>query len=684
MLSTLAKMPIWPCFVIQVPSRHRAAPDNSEPFWRIGLSRGFGADFDPPCAGRSAIIRGSKALRGCLAPGSNFRAPACRTGTAQVRIAILVIAVLTALSGCRTRTQGSSVPQKQKPRKEELHDLGRPDAHNKLLVPPAVNAPAIQESAQGRHGAVSSAEGNASRVGLEILKAGGNAVDAAVAVAFALSVTHPNAGNIGGGGFMVISTPKGEHFALDYRERAPSAATPNMFLDAKGKPTTLSTEGPLAAGIPGNVAGLAEAHRRFGRLTWQQVVDPAVALAKQGWILDSFHADDLAYGVEQMRRLGFSESASLFCHADGSLLKTGDRFKQPALARTLATISKQGWQSFYRGPLAKMIVDEQRALGGIWTLQDLADYRALWREPIVAHYRGHEIISMPPPSAGGVVLAQILEGAEQYNTRNYKWDSPDRAHLYAEVVRRAYVERNQRLGDPDYIDKNWKEMLDRDYIRSRMKGISIKKSTPSASLGKAIKVKESAQTTHFSVVDADRLAVANTFTLNGNFGAKVALLKTGIILNNEMDDFTVKVGEANMFGLVQGAQNAVAPGKRMMSSMTPTIVKKDGKLRAVLGSPGGSTITTTVAQILLQIVDHKRSLLQAVRAPRLHHQWLPDQISVEQHTPVALRKALSQRGHEVAEWSRIGHANCIEELPGETLLRAVADTRRDGGFAAAY
>lgn len=601
------------------------------------------------------------------------------------RTSILAIALLAGLSGCRLRQPGPTpLQQQQGPQQDKNHHPKGPDAQNKISRLEDQALSPIQESAQGNHGAVSSAEGNASRVGLAILQAGGNAVDAAVAVAFALSVTHPNAGNIGGGGFMVISTPKGEHFALDYRERAPAASTANMFLDAKGKPTNLSTEGPLAAGIPGNVAGLGEAHRRFGRLKWHQVVEPAVRLAKQGWIMDSFHADDLAYGVEQMRRLGFAESAKLFSKADGSLLKTGDRFTQPALARTLATISAQGWQSFYQGSLAKTIVQEQRALGGIWSLQDFADYRPVWREPIVARYRGHEIISMPPPSAGGVVLAQILEGAEQYNSRDYKWDSPERAHLYAEIVRRAYVERNQRLGDPDYIDKSWKEMLGREYIRNRMKGISLNKATPSKNLGKAIKVKESTQTTHFSVVDADRLAVSNTFTLNGNFGAKVALLKTGVILNNEMDDFTVKVGEANMFGLVQGAQNAVAPGKRMMSSMTPTIVKKDGKLRAVLGSPGGSTITTTVAQILLQIVDHKRSLLEAVRAPRLHHQWLPDQISVEQKTPVALREALRKRGHEVMEWSRIGHANCIEQLPGERLLRAVADTQRDGGYAAAY
>lgn len=604
-----------------------------------------------------------------------------------------LIAMGLVIAGCRSGRVGSLSTPKQK-------FAGRPDSVAPSAVQPEAGLAASldvialptsaqrvspgREHASGILGAVSSAEGNATEVGLSVLKVGGNAVDAAVAVAFALGVTHPNAGNIGGGGFMVISTPQGQHYALDYREQAPGAAFANMYLDAKGRPTNQSTEGPLAAGIPGDVAGLGLAHERFGTLAWERLLAPAIALAKEGWVLDAFHAEDLDYGASQMRRLGFHQSAALFCGAQGKPLQAGDRFVQPALARTLETIAKKGWRSFYQGALAESIVQEQRALGGIWTLNDLKGYQAHWREPVVMQYRGYEVISMPPPSAGGVVLSQILHGSEQHALHRLDWDSPERAHLYAEVVRRAYVERNQRLGDPGYIDKDWKEMLDKAYVLRRMKGISKRKATPSKQLAPVVRVKESSQTTHFSVVDKNRLAVANTYTLNGNFGSKVALVNTGIVLNNEMDDFTVKVGEPNMFGLVQGAQNAIAPGKRMMSSMTPTIVKKGGKLRAVIGSPGGSTITTTVAQILLQLVDHERSLLEAVRAPRIHHQWLPDEVRVEKAIPASMRRALEKKGHRIDQVERIGHANCVEVGKDGKTLHAVADTHRDGGHAAAY
>lgn len=620
-----------------------------------------------------------------------------RVGRSGVRSPLSLFAALIAVvlgsSGCRAGRVASADPSLNKP--ERINSAGSSQgvhtnkpkgrAIDQSALPPSADARSpIEEHAQGFQGAVSSAEGNASEVGLQVLRDGGNAVDAAVAVAFALGVTHPNAGNIGGGGFMIISTPQGEHYALDYREQAPGAAFADMYLDRNGKPTRKSTEGPLAAGIPGNVAGLGLAHERFGTLPWDRLLAPAIALAKKGWVLDSFHADDLEYGVTQMRRLGYEASADLFTAPDKRLLKAGERFFQPALARTLETIAQSGWKSFYQGELARTIVKEERALGGNWTTKDLKNYRAIWREPIVSDYRGLEIISMPPPSAGGVVLTQMLHGAEQHGLAQRDWDSAERAHLYAEITRRAYVERNQRLGDPDYIDKSWSEMLSRPYNQARMRDIAIDKATPSTQLAPAVQVQESAQTTHFSVVDRSHMAVANTYTLNGNFGAKVVLTKTGIILNNEMDDFTVKPGEPNMFGLVQGKQNAIAPGKRMMSSMTPTIVKKDGALRAVLGSPGGSTITTTVAQILMQIADGKRSLLQAVRAPRMHHQWLPDQLRVEEGVDPQVLKTLESYGHKVRVGKRIGHANCIEIGPDGKTIHAVADTRRDGGHAVAY
>lgn len=613
-------------------------------------------------------------------------------GSGYPAIAAL-IAITLSTSGCRS-TRVDPLPSAGRKMaapsaKGEVKVTSSPDLSKKVTnrdwtVPSAKATSVVQEHAAGQKGAVSSAEGNASQVGLQVLKEGGNAVDAAVAVAFALSVTHPNAGNIGGGGFMIISTPNGKHYALDYREQAPGASTPDMYLDAQKRPTQKSTQGPLAAGIPGDVAGLGAAHARFGSLPWPRLLAPAIALARKGWVLDTFHADDLDYGASQMSKLGYQKSAALFRRPDGKPFQAGDTFTQPALADTLQTIADKGWQAFYQGPLARKIVKEQRALGGNWTIQDLQSYEAIWREPIVSQYRGHEVISMPPPSAGGVVLTQILKGAEQHQMYKRPWDSPERAHLYAEIVRRAYVERNQRLGDPKYIDRNWKEMLSTDYVRKRMQKISFTKASKSASLAPPIAVKESNQTTHFSVVDDKHLAVANTFTLNGNFGAKVALIGTGIVLNNEMDDFTVKVGEPNMFGLVQGAQNAIAPGKRMMSSMTPTIVKINGKLRAVLGSPGGSTITTTVAQILLQLVDHQTTLKNAVRAPRMHHQWLPDEFRLEQGVPEATSKALQAKGHQIYRGPRIGHANCIEVGRDGKTLHAVADTTRDGGHAAAY
>ncbi|NVB41682.1 gamma-glutamyltransferase [Pseudenhygromyxa sp. WMMC2535] len=555
------------------------------------------------------------------------------------------------------------------------------------LDPVGEPAPArtLVEHAEGSHGAVASAEANATLVGLEILEAGGNAVDAAVAVGFALSVTHPSAGNIGGGGFMVVRFPEGEATAVDYREVAPGAATADMYLDEKGELTNQSTLGAKAAGIPGDVAGFWYAHQHWGELEWSQVVAPAVALARDGWTLDEFHAEDLAYAAKRMDKAGFDESAAYFRKPGGVDYEAGEVWRQPALAATLQRIAEDGRDGFYAGPFAAHLAEEVRARGGIWTAEDLANYEAVERDPLRFDYHGHEIIAMPPPSAGGVVLRQILAASEVLNLRAKPWHSPAQVHTYVEILRRTYADRNLLLGDPDFVKIPMETLLDVSYIDDRVADIDPKKATPSDQVGAGVEIKESEQTTHFSVVDGSGMAVANTYTLNGGFGSKVVIPDTGVILNNEMDDFTAKVGAPNMFGLIQGPQNAIAPGKRMLSSMTPTIITKDGKLRAVVGSPGGPTITTTVAQIIMQLIDYDRPLLEAVRELRIHHQWKPDTVWHEEGLDPKLAKALEKKGHELGTrgW-RIGHANCIAVDPESGEIEAVADVTRDGGSAAAY
>ena len=554
------------------------------------------------------------------------------------------------------------------------------------LDPVGEPAPAmpVVEVAKGKSGAVSSAEANASRIGVEIMQAGGNAVDAAVAVGFALSVTQPSAGNIGGGGFMVLRFPDGTSTAVDYREKAPGAASRDMYLDENGELTDESRVGAKAAGIPGDVAGFWYAQRKWGKLEWRQVVEPAVVLARDGWTLDEAHAEDLAWGAESAAEKGLDASAAYFRKPDGSAYAPGDVWRQPALAATLQRIADEGRDGFYAGPFADYLAREVQELGGIWTAQDLADYEAIEREPLVFTYRGHEIIAMPPPSAGGVVLRQVLAASEALELYKHDWDSVDRMHLYVEALRRTYADRNLLLGDPDFIKIPMRTLLDVSYMSERMRGIDPNKATPSSEIGAGVEYKESAQTTHFSVVDRSGMAISNTYTLNGGFGAKVQIPGTGVTMNNEMDDFTAKPGEPNMFGLVQGPQNAIAPRKRMLSSMTPTILEKDGQLRAVIGSPGGPTITTTVAQIVMQMIDHGRTVAEAVAAPRIHHQWLPDRITHEETLDDAALEGLRAKGHELKSWGRIGHANCIGRDPASGALQAVADVERDGGKAAAY
>jgi gamma-glutamyltranspeptidase / glutathione hydrolase len=544
--------------------------------------------------------------------------------------------------------------------------------------------PAVPGVAVGIHGAVSSAEEHASRVGLSILKRGGNAIDAAVAVAFALAVTHPTAGNIGGGGFMLVRLADGSATAIDYRETAPLAATADMFLDPAGNLTGDSVVGPRAAGIPGTVAGLALAHRRFGTLPWADLLADAIRLSREGHVPDAFHLESMADAARSMREAGFAETARLYSAPDGAALAAGQVWQQAELAGTLEAIAEHGPSAFYEGPLAERIVSAMRSIGGVWQREDLSRYRALERTPIGFDYLGHHVLSMPPPSSGGIVLRQILGASELLDMRSKPWRSAQAFHLYVEAARRAYADRNQLLGDPDFIQVPTATLISTDYIRARIGDIDPERATPSDKVSGGAIGNDSPQTTHFSIVDAAGNAVSNTYTLNTGFGANVAIPGTGILLNNEMDDFAAKPGSPNTYGLVQSAANAIAPGKRMLSSMTPTIVLKDGKLRAVIGSPGGPTIINTVAQIIRALIDYGRPLDEAVVAPRLHHQWKPDVIMLETSVEPEIEQGLTTLGHNVQRRGKFGHANCIEVDPATHGLRAVADVTRTGGSALAY
>jgi gamma-glutamyltranspeptidase / glutathione hydrolase len=538
--------------------------------------------------------------------------------------------------------------------------------------------------AVGIHAAVASAEGNASRAGLAVVQKGGNAVDAAIAVAFALAVTHPTAGNLGGGGFMLVRLADGTSTAFDYRETAPGGASRNMYLDAAGNMTKDSLLGAKAAGVPGTVAGLALAHARFGTRPWAELIAPAIALARDGHTLEASHAEDMAAALVKMRDAGFTDSVKIYGGPDGQPLAAGALWQQPDLARTLELIAQHGAKGFYEGPLAEAMAKGVQSLGGLWTVEDLRGYRAKERAPIKFGYREHEIVTMPPPSSGGVVMRQILGASELLDFRAEPFRSVKGLHLYVEAARRAFADRADLMGDPDFVQMNTARLIDMDYVKRRMSDIDRDKPTPSDSIAGGTLPDESPQTTHFSVVDGAGNAVANTYTLNTGFGAKAVIPGTGILLNNEMDDFASKPGSPNAYGLIQSEQNAIAPGKRMLSSMTPTIVVKDGALRAVVGTPGGPTIINTVTQIVRALVDYGLPLDQAVRAPRLHHQWKPDRILVEEAFEPELEQGLQALGHTTMHRGTFGHADCIEVDPKTQGFRAVADVTRGGGEAVAY
>jgi len=524
-----------------------------------------------------------------------------------------------------------------------------------------------KNSTQGliaEHAMVVSAHPLASKIGRDIMKRGGNAVDAAVAVQFALAVVYPNAGNIGGGGFMVFRRNDGMATTLDFREKAPGKASRDMYLDDEGmvKPE-LSTMGHLAAGIPGSVDGMITAHEKYGTLPWKELVQPAIDLADNGFVVTDREAESLNNLVPKLKQANTV--------APSQLLKewhAGDTLVQEELGATLERIRDHRREGFYQGETARLILEEMDRGHGIFEQKDLDDYHSVWREPVKGHYRGYDVISMPPPSSGGIALMQLLESIEPFSLRAMGHNTPETIHLMVEAERRVYADRATYLGDPGYYPVPTKKLIDRSYVKERMASFDPKKATPSTDLGAGHIGVESEQTTHFSIVDSEGNAVAITTTLNGSYGSKVIVAGAGFLMNNEMDDFSAKPGYPNMYGLVGGEANAIEPGKRMLSSMTPTILEKDGKLFMVTGTPGGSTIITSVFQSIVNVVDFDMSMQDAVIAGRVHSQWLPDVIMYEKGAvTTADSLTLTEMGHKMYVRGSIGRVDAVKVLQDHRL-----------------
>jgi gamma-glutamyltranspeptidase/glutathione hydrolase len=553
--------------------------------------------------------------------------------------------------------------------------VSRPGLDSTLAsIPPAT-------AIRADHGMVVAQERRAARIGVEILDRGGNAVDAAVAVGFTMAVTYPRAGNLGGGGFMVIHRANGENVAIDYRETAPAAATPTMFLDANGEPDPKkSRDSALAIGVPGTVAGLALALEKYGsgKFSLADLIAPAIRLAESGVRVEDDTADSLPRARERLAR--WPAAAAIFLKNGGEPLQSGDRLLQFDLADTLKEIARHGPAGFYEGRTAKKLAAAIKKAGGIITEDDLKNYRAIAREPVHGTYRGYDIVSMPPPSSGGVALIEMLNILEGYKLGELP--KAQAQHLIIEAMKHAYADRALFLGDPAFVDVPVKELTSKDYAATLRAGITDK-ATPSSDIRPGNpKAHEGNNTTHFSVIDRDGNAVANTYTLNFSYGLGMVADGTGVLLNNELDDFTAKAGAANAYGLVQYEANLPAPGKRPVSSMSPTIVLKDGKPVLITGSPGGSRIITAVLQIILNSLDFGMTIDKAVSAPRLHHQWLPDEVRVEPGFDPALLADLAARGHNIVPARPGTSANSIA-VTKDGIVGA-ADPRTRGGLAAGY
>ena len=559
-----------------------------------------------------------------------------------------------------------------------------------ILLACLATAPAAwREPVRARHGMVASAEKTASQIGVDVMKRGGNAVDAAVAVAFALAVIYPSAGNLGGGGFVMIRRNDGATTAIDYRETAPAAATRDMFVGPDGelrKGKESSVLGYRAVGVPGTVAGMALALKKYGsgKLSWTELIEPARKLATDGFMITN-RTEKLLRDHQNI--LGpFADSRRIFLR-DGNLFREGETLRQPELAATLGRLQKRGAREFYEGETARLIAQDMREHHGLISVDDLRNYAPKERVPLRGNYRGYEIISMPPPSAGGAVLLEMLNILEGFDLKKLHPFSADYYHLLVETMRRAYADRAEYFGDADFVRVPIAGIIDKAYAERQRSTVRLDRATPSSEIhgGKPAGY-ESPETTHFTVVDADGNAVANTYTLNGWFGAGVVAKGTGILLNNEMDDFTSKPGAPNLYGAIQSERNSIAPRKRPLSSMTPTFVlRPDGSLYFTIGTPGGTTITNTVMQVITDVIDHGMNIQEAIDAPHLHHQWLPDEIVEE---PLGFspetRQALEGRGHRFAPEPRN-----MSDLQGimieaDTKVRLGGSDSRQEGAAVGY
>jgi gamma-glutamyltranspeptidase / glutathione hydrolase len=564
---------------------------------------------------------------------------------------------------------------KKLPQKDESKDLFS------LFVEDANQKPFFSDKKGvfAKNGMVATAHADASKAGVEILQQGGNAVDAAVATHFALAVVFPFAGNLGGGGFAVIRTKNGEAHTLDFREKAPLKAHRDMYLDKDGNVIQgLSLQGHLASGVPGSVDGMVEMHKKFGKLPWEKLLEPAIRLAENGVILTEREALGLNNNTATFKKVN-GENLQYFQKPDGSKWAKDDILYQKDLAEILKLIQKNKRAGFYEGKAAQLLVDDMAKGGGIITHEDLRKYHSAWRKPIVADYKKYKIITMPPSSSGGVALVQLLRLVEPFPLHSWGWNTAKTTQVMIEAERRVYADRAKWMGDTDFIDVPMDKIISRDYLKQRWADFDSTKATDSKNIkGGSLPGYESLETTHYSVVDKEGNAVSITTTLNGAYGSKVIVAGAGFLMNNEMDDFSIKAGVPNMFGLLGSKANEIQPEKRMLSSMTPTIVEKDGKLLMVVGTPGGSTIITSVYQTILNVIEHKMTMQQAVNALKFHHQWLPDRTVFE---PNAFNEKtleiLRSKGYVMDQQKgTLGRMDCILLHP-DGQLEGASDPRAD-------
>jgi gamma-glutamyltranspeptidase/glutathione hydrolase len=542
-----------------------------------------------------------------------------------------------------------------------------------LLLIAAASPIWAAQPVRARHGMVVTRESHATEAGLQVLKNGGNAIDAAVAVGFALAVTHPSAGNIGGGGFMLVRMADGRTAFIDFRERAPETASRNMYLDAAGKPTQDSVTGYRASGVPGTVRGLEYASKKFGKKPWAELVQPAADLAAKGFALSYAQANGLknARGLAQ-----FPESKRIFLH-DGKFYEPGDVLVQADLGRTLERIARLGSKDFYEGETARLLAKDMQEHGGLITMADLAHYVAIERKPMTGKYRGYDIITAPPPSSGGLGILQMLGMLESTGYEKGGAGSASVVHYMTEAMRRYFADRARYLGDTDFVKVPLVSLMEPGYIKMRRESIDPELATPSSKVGPMVLTNpEAMQTTHYTVADGDGNIASVTYTLNGGYGSKVTATGLGFLLNNEMDDFAAKPGEPNMYGLIQGEANAIQPRKTPLSAMTPTIVMKDGKPMLALGSPGGPTIINTVLEVMVNVLDFGMNVQDAVNWPRFHHQWMPDQLSMERGFSPDTIALLEKRGYQVRSGTSQGE--CAAILFENGWLSGAADPRTEG------